>query len=54
MIIMDHVNASSLIHNGLSGEKELLVTSDLATGAYPVGSKTAEGAILGANTLVRT
>lgn len=30
VITMGHVNASSVIHNGLSAEKELLVISDLA------------------------
>lgn len=46
---MDHVSASSLIHNGLSGEMELLVVSDLATGflgAYPVGSESAERVLM--------
>lgn len=42
---MDHANANALIHNGLFGERELLVLSDVATGflgAYPVGSKDAD------------
>lgn len=46
---MEHVSAVSLIHNGLSGERELLVVSDLATGslgAYPVGSKIAKRVLM--------
>lgn len=49
LVTMDHVNANSLIHNGLSGEKELLAASDFATGyfgAYPVGSKSAERVLM--------
>lgn len=44
LITMEHVNANSFTHNGLSGEKELVV-SGLARGvlgAYPFGLKSAE------------
>lgn len=44
LITMEHVNANSMIQNGLPREKELLVVPDLATGylwVYAVGSKIA-------------
>lgn len=49
MLTMDHVNANSLVHTGLAGDKELLVVSHLAIGylgAYPVGSKTSERVLM--------
>lgn len=36
MITMDHVNAYSLIHNGLRGEQELLVVSGIGAGYLSV------------------
>lgn len=45
MVTIDHAKANALIHNGLSGKRELLLVSDLATGdlgACPVGSKSAD------------
>lgn len=57
MITICHINTNALIHNGLCGERKVLVVSDLATGylgAFPVLSKTSErvgvvilGAVLG-------
>lgn len=53
---MGHVNANSLNHKGLAGEKALLAVSDIATGflgAYPVGSKRAERVMLALSNFLR-
>ena len=51
MVTLDHVDASSEDIRSFAGDKHLLVIFDLATGcwgAYPVQTKGADEALLGA------
>lgn len=49
VITMVHANVNALVHNGMGGERELLVDHDLATGCMgtlPVATMSAERILL--------